>query len=476
MKSNRQIKDHYPCLIVGAGIVGAGIFRDLSLHGIPTLLVDKKDFTSQTSQASSKMLHGGIRYLENFDFKLVFEALHEKNLWLKLAPHLCYEQRFSIPVYNEDKRPLWMIRCGLFLYDLLSSFQNTMHDQTNRSETISKFPQIRENGLQGAGIYSDAVVDDAKLTLEVIYDGLENKNCQAENHMAYINSKKLKEDLFEVELKCELTEQKYKVTTKKLIFATGPFTDKLLSNSHDFNWEPKLLPSKGSHLWIERKALELPSPVVLTPPDGRVIFVIPQGEKILVGTTETQIDGEYFDLKAGEEDIQYLLDNLKQYFPKSNISKENILSTFCGIRPLVKEDSSHSRGKTAREHKVFQPISNCYVILGGKYTTFRVMAHDVTKEICHSFGIPFNSSLSLAPLRVCSHILPFEKTELTKEVVINCAKYELPKTFEDLVIRRLGINDKKHWNHSESFDDFFKSIQSKLSEYIEISDEQITNF
>ncbi len=473
--NSRSIDSHYPCLIVGGGIVGAGIFRDLSLHGIPTLLIDKKDFTSQTSQASSKMLHGGIRYLENFDFKLVFEALHEKNLWLKIAPHLCYEQRFAIPVYQDDKRPLWMIRCGLFLYDFLSSFQNTSHGIYNKEETIKHFPEIKKTKLKGSGVYSDAVVDDAKLTLEVIYDALENPHCKAENYLSFESVTKTK-DVYYVTLKDELSGEKLNITCDKLIFATGPFTDNVLKKVDIFNWSPKLLPSKGSHLWIKENSLKLDGPVVLTPADGRVIFVIPQGKKILVGTTETNVEENLFDLTASQKDIDYLLENLKHYFPDSNIEEKDILSTFCGIRPLVKDDASSTKGKTAREHKVIQPDIATYVIIGGKYTTFRVMAQDIVQEVCHAYKLPFNPIKTLSPLRRNSSRLSFKEDPISINCVLDCLKNELPKTFEDLVKRRLGIDSRKHWPNDEEFSSFFKSIKSELNKFIKVEDQDIENF
>ena len=138
----------YNTLIIGGGIVGAGIFRDLALHGDHCLLIDKNDFTSQTSQSSSKMLHGGIRYLENYDFLLVKEALHEKNLWLKLLPHLAKERPFVLPIYNDSKHPLWMLKIGLFLYDFLSGFQNSPHEILNKEKTIKNRPLLNSKNLK----------------------------------------------------------------------------------------------------------------------------------------------------------------------------------------------------------------------------------------------------------------------------------------------------------------------------------------
>ena len=461
-------ENHYPVLIVGGGIVGAGIFRDLSLHNIPTLLVEKKDFSSQTSQSSSKMLHGGIRYLENMDFALVWEALHEKNLWLKLAPHLCYEKAFYMPVYKDALRPLWMIKCGLFLYDFLSSFQNSPHQVKNKEKTLKDLSVLKKDGLSGSGIYYDAVVDDAKLTLEVIYDGLSNKACQALNHVS-LEQVEIEGDIYKCHLKDGITGDMRVVTTNELVFATGPFTDQLMNKLKIVPWSDKLLPSKGSHLWVSKKHLPIDHPVVLTPKDGRVIFVIPQNDKVLVGTTEVQADSDFFDIDASHLEVDYLIHNLNEYFPEVNIVKENIISTFAGIRPLVKDDSG-DKGKTAREHKLYQPRSNMYVMLGGKYTTFRVMASDVVREICNKYRVPYNSNRTKAPLRQRSAVLPFDRTTLTKPNVLKSLESEKVRTFDDLLVRRLGIPHKEHWDHSESLAEFFNEIKPSMLKHINMND------
>lgn len=426
---------YYDAIIIGGGIVGAGIFRDLSLNGVKTLLVDKKDFSSQTSSKSSKMLHGGIRYLENMDFDLVFEALHEKNLWLKLAPHLCYESSFYMPVFKDSLRPKWMIKIGLFLYDFLSSFQNTSHRMANKEQTIKALPHIRPQGLTGAGIYHDAIVDDARLNIEVIMDGALETGCHAINHVG-LESFKFCSGRIEVQLRDELSGETKTIHCKELVMATGPFTDDILCAHPQVNWEKKLLPSKGSHLWLDKEALDIHSPLVMTPNDRRVIFVIPQKDHILVGTTEESHKGDKFDLKPSEEEINYLINNLNEYFPAAKIDRTSIIGSFAGIRPLVSEGGS-DKGKTARNHKYYQPRSNLHVIMGGKYTTFRVMAKDVAQNICNRLGQTYNSNKSKRPFRFLPNILPFKKEEMTAEKIDLIRRTEFIRTEEDLE-RRLS--------------------------------------
>ena len=282
------------------------------------------------------MLHGGIRYLENFDFQLVWEALHEKDLWLKLTPHLAYPEEFYLPVYKDSLRPLWMVRIGLFIYDLLSQFKNLPNRVTNKKKTLDTFPDLKSEGLTGAGVYSDAVMDDAKITLECIYDGLLEKQSYACNHTS-LAALEIEEDHYNLTLKDELTGSTRLIKVEHLIFTTGPFTDKLMSELNCFKWEPKLSLSRGSHIWLTGERLPLKSPMVLTPKDGRVIFVIPQtGNRVLVGTTE--VEGEAtFNQVPSQEEIEYLITNLNEFFPKLSLSQEDIVSSFAGSRPLVRD-------------------------------------------------------------------------------------------------------------------------------------------
>ena len=392
---NKTEKSHWSVIIVGGGIVGAGIFRDLSLHNVDTLIIDKNKISSYTSKSSSKMLHGGIRYLENLDLALVKEALTERNLWLRIAPHLCYKENFIIPVYKNSNRPLWMILIGIGLYHYLSGSFNNLLSMLGVSSLTKKFPQIRKEGLKGAGLYEDAVVDDERLTIEVVQDGLLNENCSAFEHHQL---EELSKEAGLYKLKIKSGDEIKNVTCNDLVFATGPFTDILLKKLNAFPWSPKLLLSKGSHIWIKRDSLELPNPVVLTPNDGRVIFVIPYTDKILVGTTEVPLDGPPKEIKASPEEITYLINNINEFFTEANINQEHVIGSYAGIRPLVKEGSSNL-GKTSRDHHIYQPDQNTYVILGGKYTTFRSMAADLAARIIRKRNRPYNPSLSMLPFR-----------------------------------------------------------------------------
>ncbi|TNF04133.1 MAG: glycerol-3-phosphate dehydrogenase/oxidase [Deltaproteobacteria bacterium] len=460
-----QINDHYDVVIVGAGITGAGIFRDLALHGLKVLIIDKKDFSSQTSQSSSKMLHGGIRYLENFDFALVWEALHEKNFWIKRAPHLCYEDSFYLPIFKNSARPLWMVKIGLWLYDFLSSFKNSPHRILDREQTLNQIPGLKSKGLSGAGVYYDAVMDDVKITLEVLYDGLQEKGCEALNYVS-MTSFENNGDTNTLSLRDEITGDTKTVTCRETVFATGPFTDRLMAELGSIPWTPKLLPSKGSHLWLKKEKIGINHPMVLNDKDGRVIFVIPHEEATLVGTTEVSSDSDFFDMKISDGEIDYLLKHLNDYFPSANISKDDIISSFAGIRPLVMEGDSSDKGKTSRVHKTFQPYHNLHVILGGKYTTFRVMGQDISRSICSTFKISYNSSLSMSALRKRSIVSAFQERRrvLSRERVERIIKEEYVRTKDDLMTRRLGLQNTGGWKFEPSLDQFLSDYKDLLEE------------
>ena len=434
----------YDVVIVGGGINGCGLLRDLALNGVSTLLIEKGDFSSQTSQSSSKMLHGGIRYLENFDFALVQEALEEKNLWLKLTPHLCFERDFYLPLYNYSKYRPFMLKAGLFLYDFLSHFQNRPHGMLNPEETIQKIPSLDPKGLTGAGKYFDGVVDDAKLTLECLYDALLEPCAEAHSYHEVTSTEKT-DDGYIVTYQSVLKPHKETVKAKFVVFTTGPFTDKLLPKL-GIPWTPQLVPSKGIHLWLNEGAIEAKGSVVLTTRDNRVVFVIPQRNSILVGTTETPVDQDEFNIKATEKEVEYLLDVLRQYFPNAPLTKDSIISTFAGVRPLVREEGhSESLGKVSRFHKIYRPDKFTYVMLGGKYTTFRRMNQELASEIVPRLGLRYKPSETLNPLRQKSLVPTFgERPDLTLDMVKEIIRTEYVTTFEDLVHRRLSLLEDPH--------------------------------
>ncbi len=479
-----EIDSSFDTIIIGGGIVGAGIFRDLSLHYVKTLLIDKNDFASQTSQASSKMFHGGIRYLESLDLALVWEALHEKNLWLKLTPQLCIEKPFCIPTYKESSHPLWQLNLGVKLYDLLSSYQNSPSTKLSKTAMQKKYSYLKQENLTGGVIYYDAIADDCKITLETIFDGLyANHNSAALNYVEIKNITKV-DNSYSLELHDNLTSESKTITAQNVVFATGPFTDNLLPKLNFKNWQPALLPTKGSHIWLTRNSLDIENPVVLQTKDGRIIFVMPYIDKILVGTTEVVLKEVEFNIGPSNEEIEYILDNIKEYFPAFSKGKGNssVISSYAGVRPLVLAEQSQtdqSSTKVSRHHKVFEIDKNIFVIVGGKLTTYRTMGQSISKKITMNYHgkQQYDANLTKRPFNYKSVILPFEKkSDITKEEIFKIIQYEKVKTFDDLVKRRIGTPSLSHWHYRQNFQEFFSSMVDELKTKIKISQTDIDSF
>ena len=225
------------------------------------------------------------------------------------------------------------------------------------------------------------------------------------------------------------------MTCEQLVFATGPFTDTLLKQFSYLKWQDKLIASKGSHLWIKKERIQSKYPIVMTPKDGRVIFVIPYEDAILVGTTETN-EPVSFNQGPSDSEVDYLLTNLNDYF-EGDIQRSDIIGSFAGTRPLVKDpDHPNDLSKTAREHQIYRPHENTFVIIGGKYTTFRIMASHITAQILRKRNLAYNSHFSKRPLRVQS--LSTQETQVDEKLIKNIINKEHVRRQEDILRRRLS--------------------------------------
>lgn len=458
-KSREYIKKYYDTVVVGGGINGAGLLRDLALHQVDCLLIDANDFCSQTSQSSSKMLHGGIRYLETLDFDLVSEALNEKNLWLKLSPNDCYESKFYLPNYKNSKYPLIAMWGAIKLYDLLSKFKNSSSFTINKDQTLNLFPDLKSDNLNGSAVYFDAIVDDIRMGINCILDAINTGFAEAFNYMKLKSFKKINAT-YELVIDDLISQKTFEIKCRHLAFTTGPFTDKLMQQLNVDHWKPQLVPNKGIHLWLKRDAIAANSPIVIQNSDNRIIFVIPERDSVLVGTTENLINSVEFNIRPEEKEIEYLLKALNTYFPKRPVTPNDILSSFAGIRPLVREPNTNDISKTSRRHLTLRPFENCFVIIGGKYTTFRVMVQDIARPIVLNNGKSYNNNLTMNNFAKESKILTFKENKLSQEIIDKVIAEEQVHQFEDLLVRRLYQNSENHLSNNQK--DLILSYKDKL--------------
>jgi glycerol-3-phosphate dehydrogenase len=373
----------FDLLIVGGGITGAGVALDAALRGLQVALIDKGDFASGTSSVSSKLVHGGLRYLEHGDFRLVYEALHERGRLLHNAPHLVRPLRFLLPFYEHTRVPPWQWRVGLMLYDLLAGTGNIRRSRpVDRGRLQREFPNLRANALIGGAEFYDAQMDDARLCLEVIRTAA-LQGAVVANYVEAVAFERGGAWLSGVRVHDHIAGSEFLIRARQVVNATGPWSDRLRRLAGDAS-RPLLRPTKGVHLIVPNQGLTAAF-LLLHPADGRVFFVIPWLGKTLLGTTDTACEDSPDALSVLPDDIAYLLAGYNQYF-EPPLTSAKILSSFVGLRPLI---GNHAANPSAlsREFQLTWSPSGLLSVAGGKYTTFRHMAEVITDAVVQRLGL-----------------------------------------------------------------------------------------
>jgi glycerol-3-phosphate dehydrogenase len=365
-------------LILGGGITGSGVALDATLRGLRVALIDKGDFAAGTSSLSSKLIHGGLRYLEHGDFHLVYEALHERGRLLHNAPHLVHPLRFVLPFYEGARVPAWKFRIGLVLYDFLAGGHNIRRGRAvSRSLLRAEFPGLEAKGLRGGAEYFDAQMDDARLCLEVLRTAALHGAIVAN----YVEAVAFERD--GVRAVDRLSGREFAITAKQIVNATGPWGDAVRRLAGD-DAGPLLQPTKGVHLIAPDRAL--PSAfLLLHPADGRVFFVIPWLGKTLLGTTDTVCDDAPDELAVTPQDVDYLLAGFHHYFSPP-LSASDIPGSFAGLRPLIRARPGAPSDRS-REFQLHTSPSGLLTVTGGKYTTYRHMAEVITDTVVRRLGL-----------------------------------------------------------------------------------------
>ena len=376
-----SFKNNFDLLIIGGGITGAGAARDAALRGLKTIVLDMNDLAFGTSSRSSKLVHGGLRYLEHAEFALVFESVSERRILMDIAPHLVTAQGFLFPVFKDSRRSLVEIKIGMWLYDGLSLFRSPkMHKSLSKKALKKEEPALRQKDLKGAPQYYDCATDDARLTLESAID--------AQNHGAivatYIKVLSFLKDedghISGVHVRDELTGEEHDIHANAIVNATGPWSDRIRALGEGEK-KKRLRPTKGIHIVVPTEKLSLNNAVVcFHPEDGRVLFAIPWGDRTYIGTTDTDYQEDPADVAASFEDVDYLVHVTNHYFPNCDLKIEDVISTWAGVRPLVSDESSEDESATSREHVLSIDKDGLINIAGGKLTTYRKMAAEVVDK------------------------------------------------------------------------------------------------
>jgi len=442
--------------VIGGGVNGAGVARDAVLRGIDTVLLEKGDFTRGTSSASTKLAHGGLRYLEHFEFGLVFEALRERKTLLEIAPHLVEPQQFLFPVYDKSRVSSWELKAGLVLYDLLSIGRSIGHHRfLDRTRVRDIFLELSHNNLQTAALYYDCQMDDARIVIENVMDadvlGADVANyCEVTNvEVSDANS------LISVTVHDHLRDHQFTVRARKVVNATGPWTDRVSRH-----WESKsggrVLPTKGVHLVLPPLETDVAGFFPSIHGDERLFFSIPWRGHTLLGTTDTEFNGDPDHLTVDERDREYLLSNLNHYLEDQQYEKKDILTEFAGLRPLYDTSSDETdESSVSRDHEIIDHGNQIYSIVGGKYTTYRAMAEDALDTM----EAPGVCSTDRRPLPG-GWINSGQKNQLRRELT---ERYQLPEEVLHQLLSRYGRKTPQVLRTQSLFDDAFEPVDASPS-------------
>jgi glycerol-3-phosphate dehydrogenase len=377
-------------LIVGGGIVGSGVARDAAMRGLRVGLVEQYDFAYGTSSRSSRLLHGGLRYLAQGRVGLVHEASVEKKVIHHIAPHLAEPLPFIFPTYSDNRNwVLWQLKIGVKIYDLLCGGRNLGSSTwLSRGDTLQKVPSLTPKNLTGAVRYYDGFTNDSRLTIDTLRSA-------ARHGAAIVNYCRFTGANHSGAWDCELDDQlgggKFKIQAHAVVNATGPWAQGLPHS------RVKLRATKGVHLVVERSRVPVPETVVMT--EGkRILFAIPWGARTILGTTDTDYEGPLDRIMADSADIAYLLGITNQFFPAANLVASDVISHWAGVRPLIANPNGGPSDIT-RSHEIRSPEPGWWDVAGGKLTTYRLMAEQTTDQIVKWLRRKNNLSRTVAPCR-----------------------------------------------------------------------------
>jgi glycerol-3-phosphate dehydrogenase len=364
-------------IIIGGGATGLGVAIEASSRGYKALLLEQSDFSKGTSSRSTKLVHGGVRYLQQGNISLVLEALKERGILKRNAPHLVHDLPFIVPNYDWWEGPFYGI--GLKLYDALAGKEGFGSSKIlSKEETLEHLPTLETKGLRGGVIYYDGQFDDARLSINMAETAYE-QGATLLNYMKVTSLIKEDEMVCGVDAVDLESKREYKLNAKVVINATGVFTDSI-RKMDDKNTKNIIISGQGVHIVLDKSFI--PGNTAIMVPhtdDGRVIFAIPWHNKVLVGTTDTEVDKFLLEPEPFEEEIQFLLEHTARYLTKDP-KRSDILSVFAGLRPLVKTGEDENTAAISREHTLNVSRSGLVTIAGGKWTTYRKMAEDTIDQ------------------------------------------------------------------------------------------------
>ncbi len=463
-------KEVFDLLVIGGGITGAAVARDATSRGLKVALVERSDFAYGTSSRSSKLIHGGLRYLENFEIGLVFEALAERAQLLKTAPYRVRPLPFFLPVYQGDTHGRGLLGLGLWLYDFLSLFRTPQfHKNLSKKKLLEEIPFLESQKLLGGFRYFDASMWDDLLTVETLRSAQEAGAAVA-NYVEALSPLWNQGQISGFVLRdVENPENHFEIQAHRTVSCVGPWTDQLgLQVSRQ--WKNCLKPSKGVHLVFDLERIPIPGALVMShPQDGRIVFVVPRADLgagvVIVGTTDAPASIDPEQSQVTRLDVEYLLGLLEKYFPSLKLKAQDILSAYVGVRPLWDEGlrSATTLQKVSREHSITDGPGGMVIVVGGKYTTHRSMAQEIVDFILTSWkrdqnqsGVPPYPRVRIGASQTRAPVNP----QATREAIARC-QAQLQHPFENPKI------PEQLWSRYGAEAIGFKSLDIKTGKQLE---------
>lgn len=432
----RRVRErHKPwdIVVIGGGATGVGCALDAASRGLDVLLLEQHDFGKGTSSRSTKLVHGGVRYLAQGDIPLVREALKERGILLRNAPHVVHKQAFIVPCYSLWQKLYYGV--GLKVYDLLSSkYSFGKSRMLSRTETLERLPSVRTQGLKGGVLYFDGQFDDTRLLIDMAVTA--SRHGAVVLNYAKVDALTKADDgrISGVEFVDQLSGERFAIQTRAVINATGAFCDAVRTLAAA-DAKPLVTLSQGIHLVFDRSFLPGDAAIMIPKTsDGRVLFCIPWHGHTLVGTTDTPIGDAELEPKALESEVEFVLETAAEYLAEPP-TRSDVLSIFVGIRPLVRSDGTRKTSSLSRGHLIVVDEARMITITGGKWTTYRQMAEDAVNEAVGQTRC-MTSTLAIAPPTASKGEPLHPDLPYNREDVLRAVRDEMALTVEDVLARR----------------------------------------
>ncbi|MGM0878316.1 MAG: glycerol-3-phosphate dehydrogenase/oxidase [Bacillota bacterium] len=457
----------YDVFVIGGGITGCGIALDAATRGMKAALVEMQDFAAGTSSRSTKLVHGGLRYLKQFEVKMVAEVGKERAIVYENGPHVTTPEWMLLPIHEGGTFGKFSTSIGLLVYDFLAGVKSSeRRSMLSIEETLKREPLLKREGLKGGGYYVEYKTDDARLTIEVVKEAV-NQGATA------INYTKVEEFIYEngkvkgVIVVDQLTKKSYKIYAKKIVNAAGPWVDTLREKDHSKKGKSLQL-TKGIHLVIDQSRFPLNQAVYFDTPDGRMVFAIPREGKTYVGTTDTVYKGDIAHPRMTTADRHYVIDAINYMFPSLNITVKDIDSSWTGLRPLIHEDGKDP-SEISRKDEIWTSDSGLITIAGGKLTGYRKMAEIIVDLLGNKFKDEEGRTFSACRTKTLpisggdfggSKKYPaFIEEKVKLGTVLGLTREESEK-----LVKRYGSNVDKVFGYSRFF--MNETLESELTLYV----------